>query len=478
MQSQDNHGAGQSHNEQQHSGRVEAMRPDAKAIHDERMRRVKSKPVFGVGGPMPDRTDEKQEDKHPSVDENNDDSVRSPIGQTGGQVGGVITDATDEDKAQDIDNSKPDLTHQNTESTFKRMGDRELNENDGSTANENASPSGQIGGNLHSQWLDMDETQEKFDNPNEPIYNFWFKWRENFREPLAEFLGACVLIIIGVGSTVQTLVYTKDPTAAYSNLNWAWGVAVMTSVYISGGISGGHLNPALTTSLALFRGFPWKLVGLYWIAQILGCFAGGLIVYAMYYQALDVFDPNKSVSQSGTAGLFVTMPATSLSHVGLCVFQEIIASAVLSIAILALGDRDNTPPGAGLGALVIAFVIMAIGTSLGALSGYAMNPARDLGPRIALSCVGYNARALWTHDRAWWVTGPVCGSLMGSFLGSMVYDTLIYSGLGSPVNFTSKQWERLLTPHNMVKAGLEKRKREKAERQRNEESSRKGDKAV
>lgn len=329
MQSQDNHRPEASHHGIQSSGRVEAMRPDARAIHDERMRRVKDKPLFGVGGPIPDRTDEKQEDKRPSVGEHNNDSVRSPIGQTGGQVGGVITDAADEEHAQDIDITKPDLHHQDTESTFKRMGDRELNENASGTPNENASQTGQVGGGLHSQWLDMSETKEKFDNPNEPIYNFWFKWRENFREPLAEFLGTCVLVIIGVGSTVQTLVYTNDPTAAYSNLNWAWGVAVMTSVYISGGISGGHLNPALTTSLALFRGFPWKLVGLYWIAQILGCFAGSLIVYAMYFQALAVFDPSKSVSQSGTAGLFVTMPATSLSHVGLCVFQEIIASAIL-----------------------------------------------------------------------------------------------------------------------------------------------------
>lgn len=116
----------------------------------------------------------------------------------------------------------------------------------------------------------------------------------------------------------------------------------MTGVYISGGVSGGHLNPALTMALAIFRGFPWKMVWQYWIAQIFGMFCGSLIVYLIYYQALSVFDPAKTVSATGTSALFATFPATSLSDVGLCVFQQIISTAILTVTVLSLGDRDNS----------------------------------------------------------------------------------------------------------------------------------------
>lgn len=114
-----------------------------------------------------------------------------------------------------------------------------------------------------------------------------------------------------------------------------------------------------------------------------------------------------------------------------------------------------------------------------------MNPARDLGPRIMLSCVGYG-KELWTHNKFWWLIGPICGSFGGSILGALAYDVCIYSGLGSPVNFTSKQWRRLINPsyhtHNMVKAGLERQQRDRMERQMQREieelEQKKGDKAV
>lgn len=158
-------------------------------------------------------------------------------------------------------------------------------------------------------------------------------------------------------------------TAAYTNLNWGYGVGVMTGVYISGGISGGHLNPAITLFLAVFRGFPWKLLWKYWIAQILGAFLGSFIVYGMYCDNLNAIDPRKTVSTTGTASLFPTVPDTTNTSVGLAVYQEIAATGVLTASVLALGDRDNTPPGASLGAFILALIIMAIGTSLGALSG-------------------------------------------------------------------------------------------------------------
>ena len=235
--------------------------------------------------------------------------------------------------------------------------------------NETQNQTGQIGGRMHNQWLDSPETKEKYANPDERIHSLWYIVRERFREPLAEFLASMVFIMIGTGASVQTLIYQTSPTAAYTNMVWCWGIAVMAAVYLSGGVSGGHANPALTLALAIFRGFPWKMVPQYWFAQILGMFVGSLLVYAMYNEAIAVFDPAKSVAATGSAALFVTFPATSLSSVGLCVFQTICNAAILTAVVFALGDADNSPPGASLGALILAFVIMALGSSLGSLSG-------------------------------------------------------------------------------------------------------------
>ena len=180
-----------------------------------------------------------------------------------------------------------------------------------------------------------------------------------------------------------------------------------------------------------------------------------------------------------TAGLFITLPSTQTTYVGLCVFQEIIATAVLMIAVLALGDKDNSPPGAGLGALILGLIIMAIGTSIGALSGYAMNPTRDFAPRVMLSIVGYGSK-IWTHDRLWWLTGAILGTFAGALLGATIYDATVYTSLASPINFNGNQWKgalglRIDKTHNMVRSAL---KKDRESRSKNESSTEKSYKQV
>ncbi|TIB31923.1 hypothetical protein E3P84_02737 [Wallemia ichthyophaga] len=478
------------------SGRAQTLHPNARAMHDERVRRVKNKPLFKLGGTMPDRSDQGEYTGEPSGFNASASSTRdldavadhiysrmankpgykstkpsrkvprkaprqappppcrqNTIGRTGGQIGGVINDAADTGDAPNRDHGKPDNESQEP-SYYKAMADTEMQDEhqkpENSQGDENKT--GQIGGQMHNQWLNTPETQAKFDDPKEPIFSWWFIVRENFREPLAEFIASMVFIIIGLGASVQSYILPSGST----NLYWSWGIAVMTGVYISGGVSGGHLNPALTLALAVFRGFPWKMVWQFWVAQLVGMFCGGLLVYAIYSQALTTLDPDKTVSASGSSALFVTYPS-SLSSIGLSVFQNIINTAILTITVLSLGDRDNSPPGASLGAFILALVIMALGSSLGALSGYPMNPSRDLGPRFALSCVGYG-RELWTEPR-WWLGGPILGSFAGAVLGGVCYDFFIYSGLGSPLNFTTKQWKRLIV-NNMAKPGIDRQKRD------------------
>ncbi|BGP13137.1 hypothetical protein JCM10213v2_001056 [Rhodosporidiobolus nylandii] len=300
-----------------------------------------------------------------------------------------------------------------------------------------------IGGELDqekSQFLNDFEEGEEL-----PIRNYWGTIRYALREPLAEFLGTLVLIVIGAGADCQTKISSNTPFApqqgAASNMQWSWGFGTMTAIYIAGGIS--------------------LMVPRYILAQVLGAFCGALIIWGNYYTAIHQYDPYKTVTASDdfsnvSATLFVTAPskqAGSTAH-GFC--QEVLASAILSMAVLALGDENNAPPGAGLGAIVLGFVVVAIGMSNGYLSGYAINGARDFGPRLALWCVGYG-RELWTHDGAWWISGAICGPLVGAVAGAFAYDLCIFTGPGSPLNYTSSELydaSGLPVLHNMARVAL------------------------
>ncbi|GAA5835411.1 hypothetical protein JCM9279_004533 [Rhodotorula babjevae] len=319
-----------------------------------------------------------------------------------------------------------------------------------------------VGGELDQsaeQWAEDVEDPEDL-----PVRNWWGTVRYALREPLAEFLGTLVLVCIGVGADCQTKI-SQETMGAYQSMNWSWGFGVMIALYIAGGISGGHTNPAVTVTLAIFRGFPWKMVPRYIVAQVLGAFCGALIIYGNYRRAIREYDSFKLIQptdySNASAPLFITAPSSGVSSTleGFC--QEILAGGILSIAVLALGDENNAPPGAGLGAIVLGFVVVAIGMSNGWISGYAINPARDLGPRLALWTLGYGIK-LWHHDHWWWLIGPILGPLVGSLAGALAYDLCIFTGPGSPVNFTGHEVADamgLYSVHNMVWIALSPEKR-------------------
>ncbi|GAA6062008.1 hypothetical protein JCM10212_006083 [Sporobolomyces blumeae] len=315
----------------------------------------------------------------------------------------------------------------------------------------------QVGGQLNQNKEDwQDDFDAAPDGP--PVRNVWGTIRFVLREPMAEFLGTLMLVVLGIGADCQTKI-SGNTAGDYSSQNWTWGFAVMISVYVAGGISGGHTNPAVTISLALFRGFPWKMVPRYVLAQVFGAFCGALMIYGNYKRAIHDYDPNHLIHASAdpplnaSATLFITAPAQQVGTTPLGFAQEVLAGGILMIAVLALGDENNAPPGAGLGAIVLGFVVVAIGMSNGWVSGYAINPARDLGPRFALWVVGYGTK-VWTHDDCWWIFGPILGPLAGSLGGCLTYDLLIFSGPGSPVNWSSHELAAsvgLPQMHRMVK---------------------------
>jgi glycerol uptake facilitator protein len=201
----------------------------------------------------------------------------------------------------------------------------------------------------------------------------------------------------------------------YTNVTLCCGLAVSFGVYVAGRVSGAHLNPAVTLAMAVFRGFPWRQVLPYFSAQVAGSLAGAALVYLNYREAIARFDPGLEK----TAGIFTTFPAfPDVPAAGL--IDQAIGTAILMLLIFALTDERNQPVRANLAPLAIGLIVVAIGMSFGKLHGYAINPARDFGPRVLTALVGYRNNGLTGGSSVWLV--PIAGPLAGGLIGAAVWD--------------------------------------------------------
>jgi glycerol uptake facilitator protein len=239
-------------------------------------------------------------------------------------------------------------------------------------------------------------------------------------EILAELIGTFVLMMFGTGvvamvSLFGTAVPGEIVKGGYTNITLAWGLAVTMGIYIAGRISGAHLNPAVTVALAVYRDFPWRKVIPYSLAQIAGAFLASALVYWNYMPAFHAFDPELVK----TAGVFTTFPAfPDVPFAGL--LDQTIGTALLLMMILAITDERNQPPGANLGALMVGLVVVAIGMSFGGMHGYAINPARDFGPRLFTAVAGFKNNGLTDGPKVFWI--PIVGPILGGILGAAAYD--------------------------------------------------------
>ncbi|HKX29522.1 MAG TPA: MIP family channel protein [Blastocatellia bacterium] len=242
------------------------------------------------------------------------------------------------------------------------------------------------------------------------------------RELYAEFLGTFVLIVFGAGSVAQVLL-SKQQNGSYFSINFSWGLAVTMAIYVAGGVSGAHLNPAVTLALAWRRGFAWSKVPAYWLAQTLGAFAGAATVFLVYYEAFDAYDGGTRMilGEKGTAGIFSTYPQPFLSVFGGLV-DQVFGTAILVLIILAIGDTRNQAAGP-LGPIVVGFLVTLIGMTFGFNSGYAINPARDLGPRLFTAVAGWGPEVFRAGHYWCWI--PIIGPLTGGPLGAYLYDAFI-----------------------------------------------------
>ena len=246
-------------------------------------------------------------------------------------------------------------------------------------------------------------------------------------ELIAEAVAMFLVIAIGDSAAAMYTLYDPSP---YQNAYWGlcvvWGLAVTIAIYTTASVSGCHANPAVTLALAMYRKFSWKKVLPYCLAQTVGAFLGAGVVYVLFVPVINHYNAGHQMTRAagGAAGVFFT-------HTGLAVTpmhafgDEVILTAFLIFGIFAVTEQYNEQaPGANFGAVIIGLIVAVIGASMGYLEAWAINPARDLGPRLFCFVAGWGASALPSPENYWWI--PIVGPLLGGLVGGGAYQLLIH----------------------------------------------------
>ncbi|HEX6509011.1 MAG TPA: MIP/aquaporin family protein [Chloroflexota bacterium] len=257
-------------------------------------------------------------------------------------------------------------------------------------------------------------------------------------EAMGEFLGTMVLILFGDGCVAGVLLYgvggvTSNGVQTLLWTNWmiiafGWGIGVMLGVYVAGTLSGAHLNPAVTLAFAAVGRFPWSKVIPYIIAQVAGAFVAAAILWAVYHGAFMAYEAAHHVSKDPTE--FLVFATAKKPFVGMfgAFGDEFLGTALLVGLIFAIVDIRNSPPGSNLAPYIIGFLVVAIGLSFGYNTGYAINPARDFGPRLLAAIVGFNSNiALPGPDNYFWI--PIVGPITGGIVGGAIYEYTVHQAL-------------------------------------------------
>ena len=236
-------------------------------------------------------------------------------------------------------------------------------------------------------------------------------------ELLAEFAGTAILILFGVGVVAQVV---AGQNGGPDSIHWAWGLGVTFGIYVAGRTTGAHLNPAVTIALAVYKGFEWRKVAPYAVAQFLGAFAAALVVRWTYADAIATVDPGTTAA---TQGIFSTLPGTGVS-IGTAFLDQVVGTAILVFLIFAITEVRATPPAANLAPFIIGLVVVGIGMAWGSNAGYAINPARDFGPRVASFITGYST-AMREPGGAYYFWVPIVAPVIGALVGGGLYRVVV-----------------------------------------------------
>jgi len=240
-------------------------------------------------------------------------------------------------------------------------------------------------------------------------------------ECIAEFIGTFLLILLGVGCVAAMVV------GGGSYDTWEicliWGLTVALAVYVTGAVSGAHINPSVTIALAVFGDFPKHKIIPYVAAQMLGGFVGAAVVFGLFSSLF----ANKTLA---TAGVFTTFPHPEISLFA-AFMSEFIATAILLLGIFALTDEKNGVPRGALTALLIGLLVAVIGATFGPLTGFALNAARDFPPRLFASLFGWGMEAMTGGRVLPYVFIPLIAPILGGMFGAFIYKNLIATALNA-----------------------------------------------
>jgi glycerol uptake facilitator protein len=238
-----------------------------------------------------------------------------------------------------------------------------------------------------------------------------------------------MFLIIALGDSVAAMysLYSPNPYAGdYWGVCIAWGAAVTIAIYTTASVSGCHANPAVTLALAVYRKFSWRKVLPYCAAQTVGGFLGAGVVYVLFSPVIDHFNAINHLTRAGggAAGVFFTHPGLAVTPMH-ALGDEVILTAFLIFGIFAVTEQYNEQaPGANFGAVIIGLIVAVIGAAMGFLEAWAINPARDFGPRLFCFFTGWGSSALPSPENYWWI--PIVGPLLGGVVGGAAYQLLIH----------------------------------------------------
>ncbi|KAM9310000.1 aquaporin-10a [Pholidichthys leucotaenia] len=250
------------------------------------------------------------------------------------------------------------------------------------------------------------------------------------RECMAEFLGTFVLLLFGCSAAAQVKT-SRESKGQYLSCNMAFSVGVMSAMYLTKGISGAHLNPAVTLSFCSLGRVPWSRLVPYCLSQMVGAYVASGLVYLVYYDAimefgggvLTVYGPNE------TASIFATYPSEYIS-LGRSFLDQVVGTGTLMLCILCLDERRNTPAPTELIPPIVAVIVLGISISMTGNCGGAINPARDFGPRLFTLTAGWGTEVFTCYNYWFWV--PLVAPPIGGIIGSFMYLVFIDWQLSDP----------------------------------------------
>lgn len=268
--------------------------------------------------------------------------------------------------------------------------------------------------------VDLGVSQRKGGNATRT--KVWLK-NEFVRVGLAESFCTYVMMVFGLGSVAQ-VVTGQGVFGQYLSINLGFGLGVAMGVHVGGKVSGAHMNAAVSFTMCAFGRLAWKMLPLYVFAQLLGSFLAAGTIYGIYYEAIyDYCGGNLTVTGvRATAGIFATYPAPYLSLLAGFI-DQVFGTAMLLLCLMALSDQKNKPAAAGSEPVAVGLLVLIIGISLGSNSGYAINPTRDIAPRVFTAIAGWGVDVFRSGNGWWWV--PLVAPPIGGVLGAGLYKVLV-----------------------------------------------------